>query len=126
MLVSGHVGDVCVVCGQGFKAVGVVERSVKVLPSSQAASITVTYLKDEKTETPIKSGQDISVVAGELLCGLSKWPVIVVVIVTFITCNCHDYCLDLCHIIVWSLLQTLSVSVIVFFVTTNRTSHQSK
>ena len=116
----------CVVYGQGFKAVGMVERSVKVLPSSQAASISVTYLKDEKTETSIKSGQDISVVAGELLCGLSKWPVIVVVIVNFITCNCHDYCLDLCHIIAWSLLQTLSVSVIVFFVRSYRTIHQSK
>ena len=49
------------------------ESSVKVLPSSQAASINVTYEKDGKTDVPIRSGQDISVVAGELLQGVSKY-----------------------------------------------------
>ena len=49
------------------------ERSVRVLPSSQAASINVTYEKDGKTDVPIRSGQDISVVAGELLQGVSKY-----------------------------------------------------
>ncbi|KAI0226091.1 Structural maintenance of chromosomes flexible hinge domain-containing protein 1 [Lamellibrachia satsuma] len=54
----------------GFKAAGAVERSVKVLPSSEAASISMTYRKDDKTDVSIKNRQDISVVAGELLRGL--------------------------------------------------------
>ena len=59
--------------GQGFKAAGAVERSVKVLPSSEAASISMTYRKDDKTDVSIKNRQDISVVAGELLRGISKY-----------------------------------------------------
>ena len=56
---------------KGVKGIPLIERSFRVRPSQRPASLELFYVEDEET-MPIKSGQDITGVCGELIKGLSK------------------------------------------------------
>lgn len=57
---------------QGVKGIPVIERSFRVKPSQRPASLEVFYIEGAEN-MPIKAGQDITGVCGELIKGLSKW-----------------------------------------------------
>ena len=60
---------------QSVKSIESVSRPVRISPSSQAASMELSYVAEDNKVTIIKTGQDVFGVAGENIKGLGEFAV---------------------------------------------------